>query len=98
MNLNSYKDITFKFLLKNDIKTALCNLTPISDEESRGQIMSTLFSYERFSYEKQADFSASTAAELCQDRNVKVFRTIIILYQGECVGTGSVWINSNNEC
>lgn len=93
LNNNSYHDITFRYLLQGEIKSALNGMVPISNEETRGQIMGTLFSYQRFNIVGQD----SEIAVLTPSKDIKIFRTVLILYQGECVGTGSIWISSNNE-
>lgn len=53
LNNNSYHDITFRYLLQSEIKSALNGMVPISNEETRGQIMGTLFSYQRFNIVRQ---------------------------------------------
>lgn len=67
-------------------------LKPISDEETLGQILTTLYSYQRYNI----DCYDLESTELPSPINLKVFRSILILFNGEIVGTGSIWINSND--
>lgn len=76
------------------MKKSLKYLQPISEEETKGQITCTIHSYERFSFQKFETESTDVSSTL---KNIKVFRSILILFDRKVVGTGSVWITSQDD-